>query len=155
MRVRPLEGFDLERALDLWEELMANGHEVDPRWEPAPAARAAVRDWAAATWPRRDPFAHGWVAEEGGALVGFLAGMPRAPLPVLTTPPSARVTDLYVAPSHRRRGAGRAMVEAFAAAGAEAGYPVLEVGTLVRDARAVGFWRALGLVEQQVVLVRG
>ena len=152
--VRPVRAEDLERVLDLWEALMANGRSADPRWNPAPGARGVIAAWAHDLWLRDRPFARAWVAEVDEEVVGFVAGMPRAHLPVLVAEPVARITDLFVSPSHRRAGLGRALVSAFAHAASQAGYPTLEAGTLIRDRRAVEFWRAVGLQELHVVLTR-
>lgn len=91
---------------------------------------------------------------EAGPLVAFLGGAPASVSRVFDRPPTARIETLYVAPSHRRRGLGRRLVELFVETAHAAGYPEIEVGTLVRDERAVAFWRAAGFDPMRVVLVR-
>ncbi|MCA9572657.1 MAG: GNAT family N-acetyltransferase [Myxococcales bacterium] len=93
--------------------------------------------------------------EEDGRVVAFLSAHPRVALPVVDLPPSARIGDLYVADTHRRRGIGRALVEELVRVARHAGHPRVEVGTLVADARAVAFWRSVGFAEWQVTLARG
>lgn len=150
MQVRPLDEPDREAVLDLWGALMANGAERDPRWVPAPDGRETMSRWSM-RWAQQVPFPHGWVAEDEGELVAFLAGFPMSPLPVLLRPHSARISDMYVRPSHRRRGLGRRLVEAFRAAATAAGYPELVVSTLVMDEDAIAFWQAMDFAPEHVV----
>ncbi|MCB9669530.1 MAG: GNAT family N-acetyltransferase [Alphaproteobacteria bacterium] len=153
--IRPARPGDLEAILDLWEALQANGAEADPRYAPTPGARGVMRDYVAGSWFAREPFAHALVWEEDGRVVAFLSAHPRVALPVVDLPPSARIGDLYVADTHRRRGIGRALVEELVRVARHAGHPRVEVGTLVADARAVAFWRSVGFAEWQVTLARG
>ena len=84
----------------------------------------------------------------------IFAGFPVSHSPVFSLPSTARIGDLYVAASHRRRHIGRELVDAFVAAARASGRPRIEVGTLTRDPRAVAFWRALGFEDWQVTLER-
>jgi len=153
-RIRPLQASELERALDMWEALMANGAAVEPRWRMAPDARELMRQWAEVAWLRAVPFPHAWVAE-AGELVGLVTAFPSADLPMMSAPPSARIGNLWVEPAWRGRGVGRRLVQACTEAAREAGYPDVAVATLTADGRAVSFWRALGFRDWQLTLVRG
>lgn len=153
MNVRPAERRDLPRILDLWEQLMDNGHARDGRWTPSAEARGVMESWASDLWLPRDPFPLGWVADDGG-VVAYLDGHPTFSSPVMSGPRTATIGNLWVDPAWRRRGVGRALVDAFVAAASEAGYPVIEVGTLTLDTRAVAFWRAMGFGDWRVTLRR-
>ena len=152
--IRPIERKELERALDLWEGLMRNGADADPRFALAPDARAVYRDWARETWFLADPFARVLVAVEGGFFAGFVHMLPVRPLPVLAQPPTARIADLWVEAAWRRRGIGRALVSAAITAAKGKGFDRFEVGTLTHDERAVAFWRSVGFRDYEITLVR-
>lgn len=113
------------------------------------------------------------VAERGGQLAGFLylrtIGRPPPPSPKrrswldrlrrllrrrrpaldavgspLRPLPRGVIEDCLVRPSHRRRGVGRALVEAALAASAADGVGRVELGVLSNNAPARAFWEALG-----------
>ncbi|MBN2797899.1 MAG: GNAT family N-acetyltransferase [Deltaproteobacteria bacterium] len=153
INVRPMEDADQDRVLDLWERLMAAGAEVDRRWVPAPNGRDIMIGWSR-MWMQRAPFPHGFVAEEGEALLGFIAGAPLGPMPVLNTPPSARISDLFVVDDRRREGIGSALFSAFREAAEGAGFPSLVVSTLFIDERSGTFWTRQGFLPEHVVLRR-
>lgn len=74
----------------------------------------------------------GLVAAEAGDVVGYAAALPGR---------EATLSELVVAPAFRRRGHGRALVEATAE---RTGADRLLVTTPAGDDAAVGFYRALG-----------
>lgn len=154
IELRPATLQDLGALVVLWEALNRDGQAADPRYQPKQDARAAFGWYAKSIWTARDPFPGAFVAVDGEALVGFVAGTLVHPNPVLDPIASVVITDMYVAPEVRRTGIGRRLVEAFIDAAAKAGHPGVEVGTLVKDTRAVGFWRAMGFDDMRVTLVR-
>lgn len=155
MRVRRLERADLPALARAWEDLVAHGHEVDPRFGPSTGRDGLLRDHLFhALFEVRHPFPPAWVADDREALVGFVHGFPLHALPVLHQPPTARIADLWVRADRRRRGIGRMLVAAFVEGAAAAGYPRVEVGTLARDEAAVAFWRSQGFGDWRVDLLR-
>ena len=152
MPIRPLVDTDLPQVLDLWQDLLTNGQAVHPEFTPSDQARQVFEPWARAQWTRQNPFPMGWLAQEQGAIVGFLAGMIVARMPVLATPPTARITDVYVVPQARGRGLGTQLVQVFRDRAKRAGYPRLEVDTLAADHRALAFWQACGFADWMVTL---
>ena len=153
MIIRPAEKSELEALLDLWEALMANGEAAEPRFHVSSEARQHMRGWAQSTWFERHPFARVWVASTP-ELVGFVHGFPRSALPVLDVEPTVRIGDLFVRPSARGQGVGRALVEHLLGAATRAGFPRAEVGTLTADSRARAFWTTLGFGDLMVTLTR-
>jgi GNAT superfamily N-acetyltransferase len=151
MAIRPLEDADLEGVLDLWELWMAAGAAVDRRWVPSPGGREVMRGWARG-WTQLDPFPHGLVAEEDGEIIGYIAGMPVGPMPVLLAPPTARVTDLFVVEAHRRTSVGTELATTFLQLASEAGYPGAVASVLFLDEGAGTFWTQLGFLPEQVLL---
>lgn len=152
--IRPATAADLDALVSLWGALMANGAEADPRLRVGPDARAWIRGWARDQWLRHEPFPHAWIAERGGAAVGFVTAWPEANSPALAAERVVRIGDLFVEAGHRRDGLGRALVDAALGAAAAAGYVDAVVGTLSRDARAVAFWEAMGFGSFRVLLRR-
>ncbi len=66
----------------------------------------------------------------------------------------AEITDLYVAPGHRRRGCGRALVAATTRWASEHGALRVEVHVSPRNPEAQAFWRAEGYGAHMDVLHR-
>lgn len=67
---------------------------------------------------------------------------------------TAEVLECYVMPAFRRRGVGRAAVEAWLAAERRAGTLLVEAGVLRDNAGARAFWAAMGFLERSVQLAR-
>ena len=151
--IRPATPDDHEVLLDLWEDLNRNGSEADPRYRPTADARAQMKTYTANSWFEQVPFPRCLVADDDG-VVGFIHGFPRTAVPVIDLAPTVRIGDLYVAPSHRRSGVGRSLVQAMPSWAKAAGHPRAEVGTLTADARAVAFWRSMGFGDWQISLSR-
>ncbi|MDY7101238.1 MAG: GNAT family N-acetyltransferase [Actinomycetota bacterium] len=148
--VRLATAVDLDGLVELWAALGADGHRADRRYRFRDDAAAIARTILADGWldDRRCTL----VAAAHGRLVGCMAVLPVEPHPVLDEPPTWRVTDAYVSPSHRRRGLGRRLFAAAHDVAVARGAVSLEVGTLALDERAVAFWRSLGFGDWRVTL---
>lgn len=152
--IRAARRSDSGGLLEALMRLNETGTAADPRFRLRPDGRASLRAHLDEVWfGRFRPFPAAFVAEEDGALVGFVSGEPLPDHPLLDQPPSARIENLWVEPQARRRGLARALVAAFREAAAGAGLHRIEVQTLVRDARAVAFWRSVGFDDLRVLLV--
>lgn len=154
VRIRPAERRDIDVLLDLWEALMACGHEADPRFRQAANGREPMRTFMHACFDAGSPFPPFLLAEAEHHPVGFIRGFPLNIVPVVEQAPSVRIGDLYVAPAWRRQGVARRLVDGLLERAARNGYRRAEVGTLTNDARAVSFWRSLGFGDWQVTLSR-
>lgn len=93
-----------------------------------------------------------WV-EAYGQRAGFLM------VRVLTDWPDesrdiASIAEFYIAPPFRRRGVGRAAIEALLADHRARGTFEVEAGILVRNDPARQFWASLGFDERSVVTAR-
>jgi ribosomal protein S18 acetylase RimI-like enzyme len=79
-----------------------------------------------------------FVAEQGGAVVGFVAVLAREPFTELDDSPGAYalVTDLVVLASHRNQGIGRRLLERAEAFARAAGAQELRIGVLAKNASA-------------------
>ncbi len=142
MTPRPARPADLDGLRPGWEALVAWGRARDPRFVLGSGA-----------WPERrrqlahgglsGPWPHAWVIDDGAQIQAFLLGAAAGPT-WLVSPPTAVIHDLWVAEAHRRRGLGRALVDAWREAAARGGAGAFEVDTLTLDVDALAFWRAAG-----------
>jgi GNAT superfamily N-acetyltransferase len=133
---------DLEGLRGLWLALVEHHASLDPVWRLREGAAAGLRKALEAQLDGAD--AALFVGEEEGELLGFCGvRIDRAP-PVLEERRRAEVADLWVEPSARRGGLGRALVEAATAWARERGAPRIEVRVVAGNAEGQGFWRALG-----------
>jgi ribosomal protein S18 acetylase RimI-like enzyme len=92
-----------------------------------------------------DPGGRLFVAEEGGAILGFAAASV-VPLVERDTP-LCRLTAIAVAPGARRRGVGRSLVEQVEDHAREVGCDRLEVTSANRREEAHSFYADLGFEE--------
>ncbi len=109
--IRPARPADLDTLAQMWSAFMREQADIDARATPSRDAnergRTTLRDAIGS------PSAVVLVAEANGKPVGFVAGHTSAPSPVYAGSVEAQLTELYVAPAHRRAGlAGRLMHEA-------------------------------------------
>lgn len=136
----------------LWLALTRHHAERDPLFALRPEAPDEVGGLLEAQL--RDPDTAILVAGPPGDVGGF------ATVRVATAPPvhpetvRAEITDVFVAPSQRRAGWGRALVEAATRWAAARGAPRVEVRVSVRNPEGQAFWRALGYAEHMDVLHR-
>jgi ribosomal protein S18 acetylase RimI-like enzyme len=84
------------------------------------------------------------LAEEDGALVGFVEIAFGRPCPVEVERPSSEVARLYVQQPFQRRGVGAALLRRAEALAAEAQCRTLWLTSWVGNSRALAFYRAMG-----------
>jgi GNAT superfamily N-acetyltransferase len=137
IEVKPASGVGLAEPLRLLEEFLREG-------EPVPA------DFV---WRLRNAVEAGELevleARAAGRVVGVAVLSYR--LSVSAAGPFASVEDLYVEPEARRRGVGRALLEAVGERCAARGVSYVEAQ--VEDEEAAGFYAALGYEEEPGVRV--
>lgn len=154
VRIRPLERGDLDRLLVLLGELNATGNASDPRYVLADDWREQMRALMLDQWfGRFHPFPIGFAAVVDGVVVGYVQGDVVQSVPVLERPPTVRIGNLWVEPGHRRKGIASELVRTYCAAARSKGFPWIEVGTLTKDPRATGFWKAAGFDDWRVILL--
>ena len=117
--VRRAARSDVDALRGLWAAFVAEQAAFDARLTPAPDAD---RLWAATLREALDSGTPSvLVADVDGRVAGFVVIDGLAASPVLAAPPSAVVGELYVAPSFRRRGLARALLDAASAEAARLG----------------------------------
>jgi GNAT superfamily N-acetyltransferase len=88
------------------------------------------------------PAAEALIAERGGVAVGYALFFPT--FSTFLAIQGVWLEDLFVRPSHRKSGAGKALLAAVAARARERGAERLEWSALTWNELALGFYRALG-----------
>lgn len=150
--VRPATRRDLDRVLGLYMELLAHHAPLDRYYRTRPGTEADWRRFLERLLGDRDAVVLVW--EEDGRLLGFCAAQVEEAPGMLVEAARAEITDLLVRPEARRRGIGRALVEAALAWIRGRGVQRATVQVANRNAEAQGFWRALGWGEFMDVLQR-
>jgi ribosomal protein S18 acetylase RimI-like enzyme len=151
--VRRGQSADAPAVARMWRALVAAHAAIDPAFRPGADAGPALG--VAAAHLLDDPEAAVWVWEEQGRALGFCAArVEHAPPSALDEAARAEITELWVEPEARRRGAGRALAETALAWTRSRGTRRLEVRVAARNAAGQAFWRALGFAPFVDVLDR-
>ncbi|MCW2777929.1 MAG: GCN5-related N-acetyltransferase [Frankiales bacterium] len=138
MTVRTAEPADVPVLLQLVQELAEYEREPD-------AVEASEDDLHRALFVDRTASCH--VALDGdGAVVGFALWY--VTFSTWKGRPGLWLEDLFVRPSARGAGLGKALLQTLAAVCLERGYPRFEWWVLDWNAPAIGFYRSLGAVPQ-------
>lgn len=101
-----------------------------------------------------DPMSIFLVAEEGGAVVGYLVATPASDMGIYRYREHGFIHDVYIDPSHRGRGLGRAMVEEAVRRFTAAGITQLRLETAAPNEEARRLFRAFGFHEASVLMIR-
>lgn len=140
--VRRAEARDLDALAELFSQLLAHHDALEPAFR--------VRDGARERLPKLlarqlgDPDAAIFVWEEECGLVGFCSARALLAPDALVEASHARIDDLAVRSDRRRRGVGRALVEAACRWARSRGVERLRVRVAARNPEGQAFWRALG-----------
>lgn len=134
---------DAPALYDAWEDMRAYQASRDSRLVPAPITRDDFVGAIDAMVTR--PGSATFIAEDRGALVGFIRGLIELNQPDRLPERHATVGYLYVAPTHRRTGLGRVLFDAVTDwARTHEGIEHIEMSVLASDPEAEAFWRSLG-----------
>ncbi|MGP3925123.1 GNAT family N-acetyltransferase [Streptomyces sp. 8N616] len=145
--VRPARPADARPLAEMRWTFKQEDHEGQP---PAPA-----RPLEEAEHWMRDRLSDGkwlaWVAETGGEICGhvFLCLVERMPDPYTDNTPVGYVTNFYVTPSQRNKGAGSALLEALKHHSRSSGFDTLIVWP---SERSSPLWQQSGFQPPQELL---
>jgi GNAT superfamily N-acetyltransferase len=141
LTVRPARRPDVPAVAALWRALLEAHAVLEPALQAAPGVDRELP--AAAERLLADPDGALWVVEDTSAVRGFCAAR-IASSPAAAERRRAEITELFVEPAARRRGAGRALVDAACAWAHGRGVRRAEVRVAARNPEGGAFWRALG-----------
>ena len=153
---RVLDGLDALEAGGLPPERAA-GRAWRATWPKAAALGLAVGIWQAVVWSGwRPDYVLPPPATVFAELRSFLGGDGPDGIAVLrlrpsfwTGAPDAYLEELYVAPPVRRRGIGRALLEAVLTAAREAGAARIDLGTSEDDTAALALYESFGFTNRE------
>ena len=141
---------DLAAVTALWIELTRHHAALDPHFSLRAGAGDEARRLLEAQL--RDPDTAIFVT--GDPPNAFAIVNVRHAPPIHAETCRAEITDVYVAPTSRRRGVGRALVQAATRWASERGAGRVEVHVSPRNPEAQAFWRAQGYGAHMDVLHR-
>ena len=143
--IRRAQQSDLEQLLALWQELAELHADLLPEFALAPAQEQSVRAHLAELL--RDDNERIFVAEENGALIGYINGAVRENPPVFTERHIGYIADAIVTARSRRRGVGEQLVQTMDAWFRERGVRIIHLGAATGNPIAQQFWRKMGFAE--------
>jgi len=153
--VRPGTEAELDEIAGLWQAMYTH--------QRAHGMTLPLRDDAAEIWKRQltgrldSPVSVVLVAPADGGLAGFLAAqIKRLPTHLAADKPKVGfISELFVRPEARRRGTGRALVDAAFDWFRRADVGSIELHVLVGNDGGRRFWEELGFVPELVQMRRG
>lgn len=145
IKVRRARPADREAVIPLWAGMMRLHHELDSRFRPAANAESLFREGFARLVNDRHTCV--LVAEQDGALAGYIVGTIRVTHELLEPRFVGYVTDISVRPDARRAGIGRALVLELKAWYRERRIDVVLLRAASRNPTSLGFWEAMGWSE--------
>jgi ribosomal protein S18 acetylase RimI-like enzyme len=143
---------DVPSLLLLWSAMLEENARFDPRLTPHPDARES----AAGSFAQRveDPDEVVLVAEDGRVPIGFAAGKVTPGNGFQVPGRLGQITDCYVIPARRRRGAGRRLASRMADLLVGKGAETIRLQVVVKNAEAEAFWASLGYAPLEVIFER-
>jgi len=150
--IRTARRGDVPSLLLLWSAMLDENARFDPRLAPHPDARES----AAGSFAQRvdDSAEVVLVAEDGRVPIGFAAGKVTAGNGFQVPDKLGQITDCYVIPARRRRGAGRRLasrlVDLLVGKGAES----IRLQVVAKNPAAEAFWASLGYAPLEVIFER-
>lgn len=136
---------DVPAILRIWVDMMAEHEQFDPRIRMAPGSEAAYRAHLNYHVSQPDSRVSVAVSTDAGPrqVIGFCLVIVNRNLPMFLPPHYGYLSDLAVKDSHRRKGAGRALVDDVKAWLKNKGIETIQLQAYVRNTRANAFWEAL------------
>jgi GNAT superfamily N-acetyltransferase len=153
VKVRRAGRGDAAALAALWSELLRIHAALDPRAALREGAEAGLESEVARAL--RDADTALWIADAEGGCAAFAAARLARTRALARESCRVEITELYVHPAARRRGLGRALVEAVLGWARERGAARAEVRVVARNESAQAFWRAQGFGDFVDVLDRG
>lgn len=140
--IREATTADRDDVVRLWMSLLRSQAVIDERYTPADDAEVRWRN-DFTEWLKRSS-RRLFVAEVDGQVHGFITAERWTSIPVYRVSSEVYIGELFVEPSHRRKGIGRALVQAARDWADSIGAQRIRAGILARNDDGFAFWRAAG-----------
>lgn len=144
MIVRPATTEDVADIGALWLQLVQYHQALDKKM-PHPVSDGRERYMQRILYQLDDPYAQTFVADHEGEVVGYVMGFMIDVLPEMFVQEQAGfLADIFVSPTWRGQGVGKALVKALREwfAGRGAAYFEWDVAAINRE--GIVFWRSMG-----------
>lgn len=133
---------DLPAVVNLWQEMMDYHRAYDARFRFSPNAPREVERHLLETLRSRS--ARIVVAEAKGRVIGYIVGEVHARRPIYPVGVYGFISDICVTAECRRRGVGRALIDALDSWFATQKVTSVELFAAALNPESVAFWRAMG-----------
>ncbi len=143
--IRRAQQSDLDQLVTLWYELAELHAALLPEFALVPTQEQSVRAHLAELL--RDDRERVFVAEENGALIGYINGAARENPPVFVEHYIGYIEDAIVTARSRRRGIGEQLVDAMNAWFRERGVRIIHLTAATGNPVSQAFWRKMGYAE--------
>ncbi len=148
--IRSARRGDIPSLMMLWEALMRENREADPRLALHPRAKEYMAAQFASWLQDRERFLV--VAEEGGRMVvGYAAAAIKDASEWHVPTRIAEITDCFVAPPRRRRGIARRLIGRLLDTLNEKDIDAVQLQTSAKNPEAESFWESMGWEVMEVV----
>lgn len=148
LRIRPYVPADREFVLSLAPRLMIGM----PAWREPAAWLETVQKWLTGSIEQHGQNTTVFIAEdEQGERLGFATVSHDSHF---TGEPQAYIGELATGEAAEGRGVGKALAEACEGWAREQGYRIISLATGAANERAIGFYRHLGYVAEDVKLIK-
>jgi ribosomal protein S18 acetylase RimI-like enzyme len=148
--VRAVSRKDIDSLLQLWKEFMSDTNSLD---RPIPTHAENVGRWK--EFINRlidDDPGQIQVADQDGILVGYLICQKTVTTPLDMGYKWSYISDLYVRPTHRRRGIGRRLLQTTLEYLKSIGSEHIRLAVWHRNEEAIRLYRELGFREHMYIL---
>jgi len=142
--IRPVTTADAPAIAALWASLVAYHKALDSALPPA-APNGSGRYTKRLLQQLDDPYTCALVADDKGQIVGFILGMVVDLLPdIFAQEPGGFLADVFVDAPYRRRGIGKALVEALIDWLRRQNVTHFDWHVAAQNPDALAFWRSFG-----------
>lgn len=143
--VREAKRHDVNTIVLLWKEMMDFHGQYDSRFTFAYNAPREFEKHLLSVMRSRD--ARVFVADNGGAAVGYISVEVHNRKPIYPIGRYGFVSDISVTESWRRCGVGRALAETGAAWLRQEGVTVIELFAAENNPTSMAFWKSIGFTD--------